>query len=323
MYVPKPEDDDVEVVEIDEGELGEVLEGEPMLSKLMFKAQSAIEEFKNLLFHSRPAEPPPKLPPQFFKTPPAKKAAPGLVPIVGQKKEPTPVAPVPEAKSAPPEKPKARIMPAAQAPRRVRVIRRVRKSVRVSFIDDATLHGQIDIPRRRFTLILTACMFTLLIGGGYGLLVWQGQRATTNFVNVKQQLQTVDASTQQQLAAWKTYQDLEPRLKALSSLLDRHLSPSNLFDALEQNTLADVSYSSFTLSPDGHVVLSTTAPTFASAAGQVAAFESSGLATSVQAMGYQAEYNAKNGELDHVTFQIGLDLNPAVLQAVAPLPPTH
>lgn len=321
MYVPKAEEEDIEVIEVDEGEIGEILEGEPLLSRVLFKTQSFFQEVSASLFHPRQMEPPPKLPPQFFKAPPVvpgtgKKITPGLVPIAG-----APVA-MPSVTPGKPEiaKSKARVMPSSETPRRVRVIRRIRKPVRVSFLDEGGMRGQIDVPRRRFTLIIMAVLFIMLLGGGYWLMLWQGDRAQRNLNDVKAQLAGLQAKNKERQASWDAYRDLEPRLKALSRLLDGHLSPSKVFDALELNTVPEVSYSSFTLSPDGHVILSTTAPSFDAAARQIVAFQKSGLVTKVQAMGYQATYGSDTGKLESVGFQVSLTLDPAVLQASKPLP---
>jgi hypothetical protein len=308
MYVPKPEDDNVEVIEVDEGEVDDVLKGESFLTKALFGAQTFIDELKSKLFESRAPEPPPKLPPQFFKPPTARKAAPtGLLPTTGGMN--TPIQPSVAAAQVP----KARIMPAAQAPKRVRVIRRVRKSVRVSFLDEGDVRGRIDISKRRFTLVLMALLFTALLGGSYWLLDTQGQRASDNLREAMGRLHATQQTASNHLTNWESFRDLEPRLKALSGLLDRHVSPSTLFDALEKNTVPDVYYSSFTLAPDGQLTLGATAPSFTSAARQVVAFQESGMAKSVQAMGYQARYNGTSGNIEAVSFQIILALDPRVL----------
>ncbi|MEO5927918.1 MAG: hypothetical protein ABIO72_04315 [Patescibacteria group bacterium] len=310
MYVPKSPDEDVEIIEVDEGDVGDVLQGESFLAKALFQAQTFVDDLKSKLFDTHAPEPPPKLPPQFFKPPTARKpgASMGLVPTSGTVNTPSiqPGTGIPT--------PKARIMPIAQAPKRVRVIRRVRKSVRVSFLEEQDVRGRVDISRRRFTLILLAILFVALIGGSYWLLDRQGQLAGASLSEATSQLAETQQTAATHLSNWESFRDLEPRLKSLSGLLNRHLSPSRLFDTLEKNTVPDVYYSSFTLAPDGQLILGATAPTFTSAARQVAAFQTSGMARSVQAMGYQARYNAQ-GTLDAVNFQIILALEPTVLMS--------
>ncbi|MFH1077924.1 MAG: hypothetical protein V1745_01405, partial [Patescibacteria group bacterium] len=98
---------------------------------------------------------------------------------------------------------------------------------------------------------------------------------------------------------------------------DAHVNPTKVFYALEQYTVPDVSYSSFTLTPDGRVTLAATAASFESAARQVVALRDSGIATDVSAMGYQAAYDEKSGTLMTVSFQIGMKLVPALQKAAS------
>lgn len=322
MHMPNPEAEDVDVIEVDEGDVGQVLEGEPLLSRAVFKIQTWFNQAKTGLFNPRTAEPPPKLPPQFFK-PPAPVSQPkatGLVPIMGAKSIPAKPTPIVSAAPMAPPKPKARIVPAAEAPRRVRVIRRVRKPVRVSFLDDQSQRPEIDVPRRRFTMVVMAIVFGILLGGGYWMMDWQGRRAQANLEDVNAQITEVESKIEERQGNWDSFKDLEPRLTALAQLLDRHLSPSKVFDALEKFTVPEVYYSSFTLSPDGRVVLTTTAPTFETAARQVVAFQESGLVKTIQAMNYQASYDPLSGKLDSVGFIISLTLDPRVLRASQSIP---
>ena len=92
---------------------------------------------------------------------------------------------------------------------------------------------------------------------------------------------------------------------------------TKVFYALENNTVPDVSYSSFTYSPDGHVALSATAGSFQSAARQIVAFRQSGIATDVQAMGFQATYDDATGKVKSVNFQISLVLAPTLTNVAA------
>ncbi len=293
MHVPGAERDDVEVIEVDEGDVNDVLDGEPFLSRILFRAQTWVQEITSQLFEPRVNAPPAKVPPQFFKPPAARGKT---VSMEGAAK--------------------TRVIPEAKAPRRVRVIRRVRKPVRVSFIEEEHASSRINLSRRRFTLGFIAVLFCALFAGSFVLLRWQGERAQVNAQAATTRLSATQDASRMRLQEWESYRDLEPRLKSLSDLLERHVSPSRVFDALEANTLPDVYYTSLTLSPDARLVLGTTAPSFESAARQIMAFESSGIARSVQAMGYQARYTPESGALESVTFQLSLSLNPAVLRAV-------
>ncbi len=326
MHLPDPEEEDIEIIEIDEGEVGEVLAGEPALSRAIFGIQSFFQVITAKLLHSTTEEPPPKLPPQFFIPPKQKEKKPpqGLIPIPGV--TPPPKQEVKEAvivKEAPkvqttiaPTQQKPRVMPAAKSPKRVRVIKRVRKPVRVSFLDEQELQLRIDIPRRRFTLAIYVVAFAMLFTGSYLILIWQGERANVNAERVRSDLADVGNRIKEQHGAWIAYQDLEPRLKALGGLLNNHVAPTQLFEQLERFTIPDASYSSFTLSPDGHLILSASTRSYESAARQIVSFRTSGIASSVDSYGYQASFDEVSGLMKKVDFQISLVLNKSILRLV-------
>ncbi|MBU1629525.1 hypothetical protein KKF59_04355 [Patescibacteria group bacterium] len=332
LHTPQAEEEEIEIIEVDEGELGDVLAGEPFLPRAVFKTQNWLENFKARLFHTRKPETPPKLPPQFFKFAGKEKKPPGLVPIASETaaKKPLEASLTPPAEKAAPvvqeaaalaqteaeTKNKARILPHAAAPRRVRVIKRVKKPVRVSFLDEAEMRLLIDLPRRRFTLAVFTFVFILLLVGSYALLTWQGSKASVNYAEAKTRLENVESRIAEKQKDWSAYSDLEPRLKALGGLLDAHILPTTIFDMLESATVPEVWYSSFTLSPEGRVTLAATAPSFEAAARQVVAFKQVEMVSKVEALGYQAEYSAETGAVQSVNFQINLTLKPDSMKAV-------
>ncbi|MCI0479883.1 hypothetical protein L0Y59_05035 [Candidatus Uhrbacteria bacterium] len=306
MHVPESDEENIEVIEVDEGDVSQVLAGEPFVTRIIFQTQALVAGMWQKLFHPPELEPPPKLPPQFFKPPTGGK----------------PGAPaVPGAKTDAGGKPKVSIKPDEEAARRVRVIKRVRKPVRVSFLEDEELQLQIDIPRRRFTILLTTIVFILLFGGGYGVLQWQGDRARANLADVKQQIADVEARSKERNATWATYSDLEPRLRAVSDLLASHVNPTKVFYFLEQYTDPDVSYGSFTLTPDGRLTLAASAKSYEATARQIVALRESGFVTDVTSVGFQIvnatkeEGERKVFETKSVGFQIGMALVPTVLKA--------
>jgi len=330
--MPSEEGEDIEVIEVDEGEIEQVLASEPLLTRVAYKVTTFLDGLKAKLFQPNLPPPPPKLPPQFFAPPPAKPigapiAAPGIsgpkpvpaaggsVPVAAKTGAPTPgLQPL-----AAGTKPKAQIMPATTAPRRVRVIRRVRKPLRVSFVSDEDLKLlHIDIPKRRFTFITAVIFFSLLIGGGYALLRVQLQGANDGLRAAKARMSDIQQQITQKQGTWTTFQDLEPRLKALVLLLNEHVSPTYLLSLIEKNTLPTVSYSSFSLTPDGKVTLAVTADSLEAAAGQVATFQKAGFITKVDAPAYVVGYpNQDAPKPDNVTFQVSLSLSDTALRPPA------
>lgn len=325
--MPSEEGEDIEIIEVDEGEIEQVLANEPFLSRVAYKVTTFLEGVKVKIFQPNAPPPPPKLPPQFFVPPAAKPiaapTAPKPVPAVGTVSATAPGAPVPAPVGLQPLstgiRPKAQIMPSVTAPRRVRVIKRVHKPLRVSFVSDEDLKSlHINIPKRRFTFITAVVFFTLLIGGGYALLQSQLQGANDALRAAKDQTAEVQQQITRQQATWSTFQNIEPRLKALVALLDQHVSPTHLLDLIEKNTLPTVSYGSFSLTPDGKVTLSVIADSLESAAGQILAFEQSGFIKKVDASAYAVTYsNAQSLRPSEVTYQVSLTLSETALRPKA------
>ena len=338
FFIPKEEGEDIEVIEVDEGELDQVLAGEPTLTKFAFYATNLIDDIKSRLFKPKPIVAPPKVPPQFFKAPPVKPpsavgAKPGAPSPAGAAAPAMPAvgAPKPEAGKAPtpslltmmqapaPGKPggtgatgraKAQIAPFAVAPRRVRVIKRVRKPVRVSFVsEEETRLMHVDVKKRRFTFIIMTVLFIVLLAGGYELLDYQRQQAQASLDQANAQLAQVNGDISEKLKVWSSFQNLEPKLKALAGLLDQHVSPTQLLDDLENNTLPTVSYDTFSLATDGKVTLSVTADSLETAAKQVLVFQTAPFVKTVDASNYAIDYNPKDKTaVMDVKFQVVLTL---------------
>ncbi len=351
FFIPAEQGEDIEVIEVDEGEIDQVLAGEPALTKALFYATNFFEDLKNKLFQPRTVAPPPKLPPQFFK-PPAPTPAPVTpsAPRAPQVQVPAPSASaIPSAKPAPampvvdlgkprpamalpqaapmaaPAKPKAQVVPFSVTPRRVRVIRRVRKPMRVSFISENELKFmQVDVRKRRFTFFTMLVTFVLLLGAGYALLNYQLEQSREAQVQATTQLADVRAKISNQLKVWSSFQNLEPKLKTLANLLDKHVSPTQLLDELEQNTLPTVSYDSFSLTPDRQVALAVTADSLDSAAQQMVAFQNASFVKKADASAYAITYDSKRPDVvASVKFQVQLTLSDSALKqavAVAPNP---
>ena len=366
---PLDESEDIETIEIDEGEVEQVLANEPFLTRMVYKTSEFFSNLGSKLFHPGQPEPPPKLPPQFFAPPPAKLApvvkpvpTPASPSISGQAQHasapsvvsassaaqpvttgappssvaPTPatpaqvgasllaaavapsgVAPTPAATgSGTAAKPKARIVPAEQTPRRVRVIKRVRKPVRVSFVSEDDLRLlHVDVPKRKFTLAILTIVFVVIIAGGLFAIGQQQAAADTELAAAQAQAKDVQNVTKQKQQEWSNFQDLQPRLKALIVLLNGHMSPTHLLALLEEYTLKDVQYDSFSLTPDHKVALSVVTDSYESAARQIVVFQSASFVKSLEASGYAATYDAKNPLVpSRVTFQMILTLDLSALQ---------
>jgi Tfp pilus assembly protein PilN len=314
MHVPEAApDEDIEIIEVDEGDLAAVLSDEPFMTRFTYQLSAAIDKLKDRLFKKEEALPPAKLPPQFFKPP-----KPGLV-----TKAPAPGA-KPGAASGPQPgmpkgKPRARIVPQEVTPRRVRVIRRVKKPVRVSLITAEELASlSIDIGRRRWTFAVTAVLFAVLIGAGYYLLNRQTDESRARLADVRGQLEETRATSAERQETWSRYEDLEDRLTMLDEVLNEHVVISRMFDFLELRTLPSVAYRTAAWSSDGEFVLDVITDSYETAARQIVSFEQSDSVLSVDATSFTAAQSdgEEEGatEITEVSFQLILELDMAALR---------
>ncbi|MFZ6015974.1 MAG: hypothetical protein ACOYUZ_06530 [Patescibacteria group bacterium] len=325
MHVPESEEEDVEIIEVDASEVDQVLVGEPLYSKLYFKASLWIDGFKQKYLQPRAAEPPPKEPPQFFKAPPIKPAEKGKIPaeaapgpgvkapatVTAKEASKTPAA----VSAQPAAKPKVRIIPSGATPRRrVRIIKRVRKPVHVSLLDEEMMRQMhINIPRRQFTLIFLTILFAAVFVGSYFLLENAKTSAAAEQQTVQSALNDVKNLSRSELEKWMSYQDLEPRLIALGNLMDEHKSVLKVLAFLEKNTLKDVSYGSFSKDSDNQVNLAVTAGSIESAARQLLVFEEAPEIQTLEANSFSISTD-EQAQSKKVTFQLLLEFTPDALK---------
>ncbi len=345
MHVPDAEpEEDIEIIEVDEGDLASVLADEPLMTRLTYKLSSAIDKVRSRLFEKKTEAPPAKVPPQFFKPPKpglvTKSQAPSQAPSPSG---PVQLRPLGTPVGLPPrgpgvqirtdsaasaasqkngERPRARIMPQAEVPRRVRVIRRVRKPVRVSLISSKDLAAlTIDVSKRKWTLSVITCVFTITIGSSVFFLNKQLAAAQDRRQSIQTELAKTRAETDARLKTWSSYEDLQNRLELLDGALKHHIIVTRLFDFLETRTLPAVSYRSATWSEQGQLSLDVVADSFETAAQQLVAFKQSDGVSSVQSTSFGVSAVGDTG-VSAISFQVMLTLNPLVFQnpALTPLP---
>ena len=317
MHVPDFEpDENIEIIEVDEGDLAAVLSDEPFMTRLTYQASLLFDKIRSQFTQGGDSAPPAKAPPQFFKPPKS-----GLVSVAGSSKSKesgdTPsVEGRPNLQTRPTSRGKARITPKGGiAPKRVRVIRRVHKPVQVSLVSEDDLEFySVDVPRRKFTIAIFTFVFVGLIIGGFFYLGYQEARAEERLRDVDSRLKILRATTSETLKHWSNYEDLEVRLKILDGALNEHIVISRLFDFLEENTLPTVSYRTATWSSDGALSLDVVADNFDNAALQLIVLEQSEWVEDLDASAFAAQYDSETGALDTVAFQILINMNVDLLR---------
>lgn len=314
FVVPAAENDDIEVIEIDEGELEDVLANEPFLARAVYRLNLWVEETKIKLFQHPEPVPPPKTPPQFFQGKPGGKAIPApeaakaaLAPLANP-------AVQAEAAALRASGGTVRITPLPNAPHRVRVIKRVRRPVRVSFVEGGEGFGSVDVGKRAFTLGLLGAMCVALLVGGHFALAAQLRAGNEALADARGQVRDIQDQIAASQKQWSAFQDLEPRLKALVKLLDAHRRPTSFLQKLEDLTLPTVSYGSFTMTADRRVQLAISADSLPTAARQILLFQRSPHISSIETSGYTFIYEKPTDtEPKQVLFQATLNVAEAAL----------
>jgi hypothetical protein len=317
-------DEDIEIIEVDEGDLAAVLSEEPFMTKLTYRMSLIFDRIRGQFGKTQEAAPPAKVPPQFFKPPrpglvtaPPGPGAPGISVGARPSMAPSALAGATSAVkkpggSATPGRSMVRIMPQTNIPRRVRVIRRIRKPVRVSLIPPEDLIVfSVNVGKRKWTIGIFVFFFTVLIAGGYFFISKQTALAVTRQEEARAQNAAVQSEIAAQLETWGTYEDLEARMELLKSQLDSHIVVTRLFTFLEEVTLPNVTYQNAIWSaPDQRLSLDVAAASYDATAQQVMVLEKHPLVQSVDASGFTAEKDAETHELASVRFSLAVDLKP-------------
>ncbi|MFA5129397.1 MAG: hypothetical protein WC477_00585 [Patescibacteria group bacterium] len=309
MHVPaEMADEDIEIIEVDEGDLAAVLSDEPFMTRLTYQISLFFDQLKEKFFHKPEAAASAKVPPQFFKPP-----KPGLVTTpaaAGKPGEP--------AKAVVGATSKARIMPSTEVPRRVRVIRRIRKPVRISLASQEILEElSVDVSKRKWTMSVCLALFLALIGGGYVLLRQNLGVAQAHLAEVDGQMASTKRQVDVRLKDWSKYQDLEERLRILSHALDHHIISSRLFDFLERSTMPSVRYVSVAWADDGRLMLDVETDTYEHAAGQLLAMKQNPDVVSAEASSFASTRDEKLHKVTSVTFQLQLKLKASIMMGPA------
>lgn len=332
MHIPTDDADDVEIIEVEEGEVDQVLNNEPAISRLIYKTGMWLESAKNKLFKSQKPELPAKTPPQFFRANANKPGTRTMSAGVPGNTSPSPglaIGAVPPTGAAPAlgvptpantlsgqtlSQPKARIVPSAASPRRVKIIKRVKKPVQVSLLDsDVMRQLHINVPKRKFTLGFLTLFFMAVFSAAYLLLDQQQAKALSlqnQYDNEKGELRVKTDELQKK---WSEFRGLEPKLLALSDLMDKHISMLQALKFLEQRTLSQISYSnSFSMDSAGQVTLSVTAPSYEAAARQLVVFKEAPELKSAEASAFSQTIDTKTGEKS-VSFSVTIQFQNTAL----------
>lgn len=312
MHIPDAMvDEDIEIIEVDEGDLAAVLSDEPFMTRITYQLSLWIDQLKGRFLSKQDEAPPPKAPPQFFK-PPKKGLVTSSPSTISRASAPlgSAVAGGVGGATGRSSALRARITPQSEVPRRVRVIKRVRKPVRVSLIsaDDLAVLT-IDVSKRKWTLAVFIALFASVIAGGYFLIASRTVVAKERLAMVEADVASTRKEAETKLEQWKQYEDLESRIKLLQVVLGSHVVITRLFDFLEQNTLERVSYGMASWSgASGQLNLDVVADSFDDTGGQLIVMRRSPFVEQAESSGFAMTKDGSTGALEHITFQMALKL---------------
>lgn len=148
----------------------------------------------------------------------------------------------------------------------------------------------------------------------YGGLLLYGSREAARVLVVKQNLNQVEADITKLERDNKKLLGFQNKLTAVKSLLDDQRTFLNFFDALEKNTLPEVSYDTLSISEDGSVALSAGTTNYTTMARQLLAFEQAkDFVKSVQFSGITASLD-QLGAIIGLKFTVALQVVDTVMK---------
>lgn len=164
---------------------------------------------------------------------------------------------------------------------------------------------------------LIALLLALLV---YGALLLYGSQQKARIVPLRQNLDQVEADIIKLEKENKKLLGFQTKLSAIKSLLDEHPTFLRFFDALEKNTLPEVSYDTLSISDDGTVSLSAGTASYTMLARQLLAFENAKDSfSSVRFSGIAASLD-QLGAIIGVRFTVSLKPVPALFRPEQPKP---
>jgi hypothetical protein len=170
-----------------------------------------------------------------------------------------------------------------------------------------------DWKKNLIVLLIAIFITALIVGGIYGRLVmWEneekakGTAIDDSIVKLNQRIKDKEKEIQSAFAS-------VDKIKLVKLLLNNHIYWTNFFKFLEDNTIANVFYGSFSGKTDGKYVLEAQAPDFNVVADQVKVMHSNDQVLSVKTSGARMSAGGENSAGD-VSFTLELSLNPGIFK---------
>lgn len=179
--------------------------------------------------------------------------------------------------------------------------------------EELNKYSESELPRRLFKSGLAIFLTLLAIIGAYLGITWYQLNINSQIEGLGETIASVNQTIAEEEAIRNNSEDLQQRLAALESLLDKHVYWTNFFEQLEKNTLPQVYYLNFAMTGTDRLILSAVTDSYSSVAKQIVAFEQADdFVQDVKVSGAAARLNQDEGTLIGVDFNVELGFQPGV-----------
>lgn len=191
-----------------------------------------------------------------------------------------------------------------------------KRAVGVNLItSEAQKEATRTVIRKNIILLVVSFLMALILALlVYGGVMLYGSQESGKVAVVRQQLDAVEQDITQLEKENRALLGFQNKLTAVKTLLDGHASFLPFFEALEKNTLPDVTYDTLALRADGSVSLSAATTNYTMLARQLLAFEQSEhFVTNANFSSIAASLD-QLGAIIGIRFSIALSLDPTLLR---------
>jgi len=179
--------------------------------------------------------------------------------------------------------------------------------------DELARYPELELPKKLFTNGMIIFVTLLLVIGAYLGITWYQFKITQEIKESEAEILSINEEISNYEKDKKEALELQQYLQVVRGLLDNHVYWTKFFSLLEEYTLDEVYYNSFSMSGKDELVISAVGKDYNSVAKQLVALQqASGFVKSVKIDAAAAEIDQKAGVYMGVSFNISLQFQPNV-----------
>ena len=176
-------------------------------------------------------------------------------------------------------------------------------------------HPELEVPKKLFTVGVTAFVALLLVAVAYLGITWYQLRIAREIRNLEQEIVELNDAIKNFEQQRRAALSLQDRLRLVRELLNNHIYWTKFFAMLEKYTLPEVYFTSFAMSGTEDLTLSAETDGYRSVARQLVVLQQApDFVEKVDINSAAANYSFETGELRSVAFTISLKLQPDVFR---------